>query len=38
MQDAKQRFAQKLRDSMQAQGYEARPAVLEHEFNSRFWG
>lgn len=38
MQNAKQRFALKLRDSMQARGYEARPAVLEREFNTRFWG
>ncbi|AOV03319.1 MULTISPECIES: hypothetical protein [Delftia] len=38
MQDAKQRFAQKLRDSLEARGYEAKPSVLEREFNTRFWG
>ena len=38
MQDAKQRFAQKLREAMEAAGYEAKPSVLEREFNSRHWG
>ena len=38
MQDAKQRFAQKLRNAMLAAGYEAKPSVLEREFNIRHWG
>lgn len=38
MQEAKQRFAQKLREAMEAAGYEAKPSVLEREFNSRHWG
>lgn len=38
MKDAKQQFAQKLRDSMAAAGYEVKPSVLEREFNTRFWG
>ncbi|MEQ6434755.1 XRE family transcriptional regulator [Comamonas sp. w2-DMI] len=38
MQNAKQRFAQKLREAMEAAGYEAKPSVLEREFNSRYWG
>ena len=38
MQDAKQRFAQKLRNAMLAAGYEAKPSVLEREFNTRHWG
>jgi hypothetical protein len=36
MQDAKQRFAQKLRDSMEAQGYEDRPPVQDDEYNTLF--
>lgn len=31
-------FAQRLREAMEAAGYEARPAVLEREFNTRHWG
>ncbi len=38
MQDAKQHFAQQLRQAMLAAGYAARPAVLEREFNTRHWG
>ena len=38
MQDAKQRFAQKLRNAMLAACYEAKPSVLEREFNTRHWG
>ena len=38
MQDAKKRFAQQLRQAMAAAGYEAKPAVLEREFNMRHWG
>jgi hypothetical protein len=38
MDDSKAQFAQRLRDAMQAAGYAARPAVLEREFNTRYWG
>jgi transcriptional regulator with XRE-family HTH domain len=38
MQDAKMLFAGRLRDAMIAAGYEARPVVLEREFNTRYWG
>lgn len=38
MQDAKQKFADQLREAMLAAGYEAKPAVLEREFNTRHWG
>lgn len=38
MQDAKQNFAQKLRNAMEKAGYEPRPSVLEREFNTRHWG
>lgn len=31
-------FAQRLRTAMLAAGYPDRPAVLEREFNSRYWG
>ena len=31
-------FANRLRDAMTAAGYEPRPAVLEREFNTRYWG
>lgn len=34
----KAEFAQRLRDAMLAAGYPDRPAVLEREFNSRYWG
>ena len=38
MSDDKKLFADRLREAMQAAGYEAKPAVLEREFNTRFWG
>lgn len=38
MDNAKQEFAQRLRDAMAAAGYEPRAAVLEREFNTRHWG
>lgn len=38
MQDAKQAFAQRLREAMVTAGYEPRPTVLEREFNTRHWG
>ncbi|WP_145008833.1 transcriptional regulator [Pseudomonas oryzihabitans] len=31
-------FAQRLRAALLAAGYPDRPAVLEREFNSRYWG
>ncbi len=34
----KTEFAERLRSAMLAAGYPDRPAVLEREFNSRFWG
>lgn len=36
--DDKQDFAQRLQAAMQAAGYAPRPAVLEREFNTRYWG
>ena len=38
MQNAKKMFADRLRDAMKSAGYEAKPAVLEREFNTRYWG
>ena len=38
MQNAKELFANRLRDAMKAAGYEPKPAVLEREFNTRYWG
>ena len=34
----KEAFAERLRKAMTAAGYEPRPAVLEKQFNSRYWG
>lgn len=34
----KTEFAQRLKTAMAAAGYEPRPAVLEKQFNSRYWG
>ena len=36
--DEKVEFAKRLSAAMVAAGYEARPSVLEREFNSRYWG
>ena len=36
--DDKLEFAQRLHDAMQRAGYKPRPAVLEREFNTRYWG
>jgi len=36
--DEKTQFAERLRAGMLAAGYQARPGVLEKEFNSRYWG
>ena len=38
MQQASKEFAERLRRYMEAEGHEPRPAVLEREFNERFWG
>lgn len=38
MENAKEKFAQRLREAMERAGYEARPSVLEREFNLRYWG
>ena len=38
MENAKKLFADRLRDAMKSAGYEAKPAVLEREFNTRYWG
>ena len=31
-------FAKRLAAAMEAAGYEAKPSVLEREFNQRYWG
>ncbi|TDQ38489.1 hypothetical protein DFQ45_10463 [Thiopseudomonas denitrificans] len=31
-------FSERLQESMLTAGYEARPVVLEREFNQRYWG
>jgi transcriptional regulator with XRE-family HTH domain len=31
-------FAERLTAAMEAAGYEARPSILEREFNLRYWG
>lgn len=36
--DAKRQFAHRLRAAMEAAGYTAKPAVLEREFNLRWYG
>ena len=38
MENAKNMFANRLRDAMKAAGYEPKPAVLERELNTRYWG
>ncbi len=38
MENAKEEFARRLREAMQKAGYEARPAVLEREFNLHYYG
>ena len=38
MDNAKTQFADRLREAMTAAGYEPKPAVLEREFNTRYWG
>lgn len=36
--DEKNAFSQRLAEAMKAAGYVPRPAVLEREFNTRYWG
>ena len=36
--DEKARFAQRLTEAMELAGYPAKGAVLEREFNQRYWG
>ena len=36
--DEKVAFSNRLKKAMTAAGYEPRPAVLEKQFNSRYWG
>ena len=38
MNKAKAEFAERLRQAMVSRGYEPKPAVLEREFNQRYWG
>ena len=38
MQDTKREFARRLKAAMEDADYVARPAVLELEFNTRYWG
>lgn len=36
--DEKAAFSERLKKAMATAGYEPRPAVLEKQFNSRYWG
>ena len=38
MENSNKKFALRLRKAMLAAGFEAKPAVLEREFNLRYWG
>lgn len=38
MDNTKKEFARRLCEAMQAAGYEAKPAVLEREFNLHYYG
>lgn len=38
MENTKEEFARRLHEAMQNAGYEARPAVLEREFNLHYYG
>lgn len=38
MENIKVKFAERLREAMEKAGYQARPAVLEREYNLRCWG
>ncbi|MBL0355325.1 MAG: transcriptional regulator [Dechloromonas sp.] len=36
--DEEAEFAERLKQTMLAAGYEPRPSVIEREFNQRYWG
>ena len=38
MEDARKKFAERLKAALEQAGYAAKPAVLEREFNLRYWG
>ena len=38
MENASKKFAKRLRDAMRVAGYEAKPSVLEREFNLHYMG
>jgi hypothetical protein len=38
MEKSTEKFASRLRLAMEKAGYEAKPSVLEREFNLRYWG
>lgn len=38
MEKPTEKFASRLRLAMEKAGYEAKPSVLEREFNLRYWG
>lgn len=38
MENANEKFAKRLRALMEKAGYQPKPAVLEREFNLRYWG
>lgn len=38
MENIRKKFAKQLKEALIAAGYEPKPAVLEREFNLRYWG
>lgn len=38
MENTRQKFSARLRSTLEMAGYEAKPAVLERDFNLRYWG
>lgn len=38
MENVKTKFANRLREAMERAGFQAKPAVLEREYNLRCWG
>jgi transcriptional regulator with XRE-family HTH domain len=38
MENTREKFAKRLRHALEQAGYEAKPAILEREFNLRYWG
>jgi transcriptional regulator with XRE-family HTH domain len=38
MENARHKFALRLHDALTQAGYDAKPSVLEREFNLRYWG